>query len=376
MEPQERAAFSTPSPGHHAHQQKEPPPTQNRNHPTQATHRKQAPYAPHQKGSPKHRHWQPQAHGPPPPPKNATQPEPHHRRWKTHHRRILPHQPKLKIAGNAWASAAHHQSQMSTQRPGQHKPGEPTLSAGRQHPQPHGEPGRPPEKKQQQQEAQQTTQPPEEGVTATGGESDNTRDTATAKKVVHIHRILLHREPQEVHLMEEVDDCDGRCRTPSSLMAQEATTITWTGLLRETDGRRQEKQAPPLQQHPRPPRNQPAADAPLQPPNDEDPKQESPGPQSSQEGQTYQGQTERPPKPQQEPRQYQDRVRIHRGNPHTQTSRESHPPEKPKGPQHEERHCRLPRGPQHHTGNRSLSGPDKRSVEGALDTKSWTEKGS
>ncbi|XP_069182594.1 activating signal cointegrator 1 complex subunit 2 homolog [Procambarus clarkii] len=209
---------------------------------------------------------------------------------------------------------------------------------------------------------------------------------AGARKESHLHTSI----PKHNHI-QKTSRCRQRAGAGKEALGREETTEgdevdeaeaggrahpPQPRQLRETDGRRQEKQAPPLQQHPRPPRNQPAADAPLQPPNDEDPKQESPGPQSSQEGQTYQGQTERPPKPQQEPRQYQDRVRIRRGNPHTQTSRESHPPEKPKGPQHEERHCRLPRGPQHHTGNRSLSGPDKRSVEGALDTKSWTEKGS
>ncbi|XP_045588588.2 uncharacterized protein [Procambarus clarkii] len=67
-------------------------------------------------------------------------------------------------------------------------------------------------------------------------------------------------------------------------------------------------EAPPLQQHPKPPWNQPAADAPPHPPNDEEPKQEAPGPQSSLEeqtnqSQTRQGRTERPLKPQQEPGQ-------------------------------------------------------------------------
>nr|XP_045590578.1 serine/arginine repetitive matrix protein 1-like [Procambarus clarkii] len=142
---------------------------------------------------------------------------------------------------------------------------------------------------------------------------------------------------------------------------------------REGDDRRHERQASPLQQHPRPPRKQPAADAPPQPPNDEDPKQKPPGPQSSTVGQTYQGQMERQPKLPQEPNFHQDRASMRRGSPMLRQTGEVTPPRKPREPQHEERHSRLPHGPQHHTGNKSVSGPDKRPGARARDTKLWTE---
>ncbi|XP_069159825.1 basic salivary proline-rich protein 1-like [Procambarus clarkii] len=132
-------------------------------------------------------------------------------------------------------------------------------------------------------------------------------------------------------------------------------------------------QAPPLQQHPMPPRKQPDADAPLRPPNGESLKQVPLGPQGLPAGQTDQGQTERQLEPPQEPHQAHSQSEDPPGNPHAQTSGESHPPGKRKGPQHEERRSWLPRGPQHYTENRCVFDPDKIPAKRAHETKPWKE---
>nr|XP_045617148.1 basic salivary proline-rich protein 1-like [Procambarus clarkii] len=136
-----------------------------------------------------------------------------------------------------------------------------------------------------------------------------------------------------------------------------------TGTSKATEAqRRKQEQKPAELKRQTAPRKHPNVDAPPHPLMVEGANQGPLGPQSAPGGQTDQGQTEQPLEPPQEPHQAPPQGENPPGNPHVQTSGESQPPRRPKGPQHEEHRNRPLRGPQRHTGNTCGSDLNNRSA--------------